>query len=103
MIDKRKTNLKEEIENSERKARRTAAEEEDEEEEAENIPQDGDGGGGQVAEPQVDIDFDAVERENGYHDTGELNLTVVVVHMSVTYCISRAFHVFYCFKWAHLF
>lgn len=70
MIEKRKTNLKEEIENSEKKARRTVAQatEEAEEEEAENIPQDAEGN--QSVEQQMDIDFDAVDKENGYHEEG---------------------------------
>ena len=59
--------MKEEIENSERKARRIAVTEETEEEEAENIPQDDDD---QVVEQQMEIDFDAVDKENGYHDDG---------------------------------
>lgn len=67
MIEKRKNNLKEEIENSERKAKRTVADEE-EEEEAENIPQNPEPV--QNAEKGVDIDFDGVKKENGFHDEG---------------------------------
>lgn len=71
MIEKRKNNLKEEIENSEKKARKTATDA-IEEEEAENIPD----GNEPTNNPEQEIneDFEADNKKNGYLIEGKYKL-----------------------------
>lgn len=63
MIERRKTNLKEEIENSEKKARKTANEEA-QEEESENIPEDSEEN--HPTEQQMREDFEEENNKNVY-------------------------------------
>lgn len=69
MIEKRKNNLKEEIENSEKKARKTATEVVEEEEEAENIPESNEET--HAEEHLTREDFENENKENGYLVEGE--------------------------------
>lgn len=68
MIEKRKNNLKEEIENSEKRARKTATEEIEEEEE-ENIPEDNER---HIQEEEINEDYENEDRKNGFLLEGDL-------------------------------